>query len=206
MDQRQEIVLLSNYHKDPEWTEVIRLVARMLPNADEYIKYLLNTIKLSSVADVALFQNVWDSEPICSEEVSKNVARKILDAISHSAKFYKSATFSIVGCTLIINVQKNTSMQINKIQRGNKNKVMHPLYILPVSLPALLNILYKIGYNFEDILGNSNNTIIKLLKENDYPNINEVKIQRASPTKKSKFHQKRNTKRSQKKSNKRDYS
>lgn len=176
VDQRKEIELLSNYRNNPEWREVIRLVSRMLPNADEYLKYIMSTIQLSSVEEVDLIKNIWAAEPICSPDVSKKMALIILQKISHSAKYYKNANFIIEDDILTIEIEKMSNMKLGKTKEGDKQKKFHPMYMLPLSLPTLLKILYKIGYNFEELLGNSNNEIISILKQHNYPKITKVKI------------------------------
>lgn len=179
VDQRRENELLSNYRHNEEWNVVIKLVARMLPNSDEYIRYLTNSTKFTSIDDVNFIKSFWDMEPICSETVSKRFALTVLQSILSSTKFYPNAEYIINDDTLFIQIDKK--MKLRKIKKNQEidlniyaYRKNHPMYILSTTLPTLLDILYKIGYDFDELVDNTNNKLIDTLKNHEYPTIKTV--------------------------------
>lgn len=100
VDNRQEITLAARAG-NPEWHEVIRVVARLLPQADEFMRTLHQATKLASRSSVALLSSVWKSMPICSEREQKILISQLAKGVGSTLASI-SSSFSIEEDTLYI--------------------------------------------------------------------------------------------------------
>jgi hypothetical protein len=76
VDNRRELETIKKV-SNQEWREVIRLVAKMLPRADEFLSALTEKVDLTSRYETELLALVWKSHPICEPER----IRKIMTAL-----------------------------------------------------------------------------------------------------------------------------
>lgn len=101
IDNRREIYLGKKYRTIEWWHEIIKLVAKMLPNADEYMTILTKETHLNDLYEISLLENAWSLKPICSPEVVKNLMNmlitKFLNAVQKLPIKYK-----LEGTQLII--------------------------------------------------------------------------------------------------------
>ncbi|HEY0143055.1 MAG TPA: NACHT domain-containing protein [Thermoanaerobaculia bacterium] len=102
VDNRRELELVKRF-SDHEWREVIRLVAKMLPVADDYLAKLTESVDVASRYDTELLALLWGAKPVC--EPSR--AQKIMTALaSRTIAIIQNlgATYSYAGDTLVVNV------------------------------------------------------------------------------------------------------
>ncbi len=94
VDSREEIRMVVTRRRQKEWFEVIHLVARMLPDAGEFLKILFQNSRVDDPYDVRLLKASWEAEPVCAPEVLKAIMtdlatgmKRILNQYSNSVEF-----------------------------------------------------------------------------------------------------------------------
>jgi hypothetical protein len=128
IDNRKEISLLSNYKKEPEWQEVIKLVARMLPNADEFLRYFSNSINLRNENEVPLLLNVIYANPVCTRDIELQVYKKLASLIAGVTKFnihsfkFENEILTIETPTKNLSTQHQKELKLEKKARAKEKK------------------------------------------------------------------------------------
>jgi len=102
VDNRRELELTRRVSEE-EWREVIRLVAKMLPTADDFLARITESVDVAKRPEAELLALVWKTKPIC--EPAR--VRKIMTALaSRTVAVLKNirATYGREGQGLIVNV------------------------------------------------------------------------------------------------------
>lgn len=118
---RQEISLLAYQRKKSEWQEIIKLVARMLPNANEFIRYFANSINFNHDNEIPLLLNIIKVNPVCSEEIELLLYRKIALLVLDTVK-YHIHNFKFENDIISLDVAVNSLSTINKRKQKKENK------------------------------------------------------------------------------------
>lgn len=86
VDNRRELHVLER-RLDREWFEVVRLVAKLLPRADGYMRRLTIATDVADVYELALLQSCWSVHPLCDPAVARDafaeLGRKIASEFTH---------------------------------------------------------------------------------------------------------------------------
>ncbi|MFN8398462.1 MAG: NACHT domain-containing protein [Anaerolineales bacterium] len=86
VDNRKELSLITVHFHHRQWSEIIFLVAKMLPNADEYLKAVTKKMDLSSRLDTILLKRLWNTKPILSTQVTRELMYQLANQIAHALK------------------------------------------------------------------------------------------------------------------------
>lgn len=86
VDRRLEMQLLSAHRSNIAWREVIVLVAKMLPSADEYLRYLFWHTGLSAGGDIPLLAQVSSLLPHCDSAMRRSLVHGLAKTLAHQAK------------------------------------------------------------------------------------------------------------------------
>lgn len=82
VENRRENELLSTHFRDPRWREVLRIVAKMLPNSDEFLLRVLQLVKLHQLMDVEQLEVILSVRPAASHDVRLRLYRHLAQRIS----------------------------------------------------------------------------------------------------------------------------
>lgn len=83
IDNRIECHFLDEAKSDiGRWREVLIIIARLLPNSDEYLTKLCSLLDLQNTNHVSLLKQIWSLRPNVDNELEENIAVMIADAIS----------------------------------------------------------------------------------------------------------------------------
>jgi len=172
-DNRQEIRLLDSHRSDPKWAEIVRLTAKILPNADEFMSCLQTAKILDDSDSVSLLESVWLSRPVCSVQLRKKLMTQIAMKIDGVASRYsvfeviESATTS----TLVICIQlPEETADLNSKRLG----YLFPNFVT-YCLPGLFGIIRASGFTYED-LGLKNSRLFRQLDKAKVSEIGAVKF------------------------------
>lgn len=124
VDARQEIVLAARAG-NPEWHEVIRVVARLLPQADAFMRALHQAVKLTSFSSAVLLGSVWRSVPLCSEGERKNLISQLAKAIGSTVGSI-ALSLDIDGDTLRIKPKDLRSLKLANAAMVRRNRRNEP--------------------------------------------------------------------------------
>ncbi len=103
VDNRRELELVKRV-SNQEWREVVRLVAKMLPTADDFLAKVTDTVDVANRYETELLALVWKAKPICEPDR----VRKIMTALgSRTLAVLQNitATYARVGDTLVVKVR-----------------------------------------------------------------------------------------------------
>jgi predicted NACHT family NTPase len=99
VDNRRELELLKHQRAE-EWREVLRLVAKMLPNANLYMAKLTEETDLANEYDLALLNAAWATRPICDRgqivASMRTIADRAVSAIRPLRASYRLAQDRLV--------------------------------------------------------------------------------------------------------------
>jgi predicted NACHT family NTPase len=114
VDNRREIQLLRR-RRDQTWAEVIRLVAKMLPNANIYMAALTETTEVSSKADLTFLLATWSMRPICERfEIIKSM--KVIADRTVDALVTLHASYRVKNGQLIVSSRDDYELAVSKKQ------------------------------------------------------------------------------------------
>jgi len=86
VDQRGEFMLLNSHRGDSRWSEVIRLICKLLTPADQFLSDLQRGTRLEEFGQAQLLAQVWLSRPVCSFETRQKLMRDLAARIAGAAK------------------------------------------------------------------------------------------------------------------------
>jgi predicted NACHT family NTPase len=132
IQNRQEISLLTNHKKNKEWQEIIYLVAKMLPNGDEFTKSFANSLNPQNENEIPLLLKISEANPICSDEAELFLLRKIAQIISSVTKFdiesfsYDSSVLEIQTTTInfVTQLQQALKKEKKKLRKEEKENTI----------------------------------------------------------------------------------
>lgn len=155
VENRKENELIPARFRDARWQEVLRLVIRLLPNADDFMTRVSQVVKLHQLADAEQLENLLAGRPAMSLPVRiriyRMVAQKISGALSEPA-----LEISIADNILIVKhafkggwqgaVQKARKIEVEeKKLRESNEKARHrkraTKYQIPSQLLMVVNCL-----------------------------------------------------------------
>lgn len=186
VDQRQELALLNTHIRDQAWFEVIRLVARMLPNADAFIESLMDDPDLRDPYVANLIAAVWEAKPICDPDIViksfTSIAGKLVNAVDKAA-----TDVQMVDDTLAISVpgfgekfmdwakmgrtKRERARRAKLVERRKAKKTRYVEMIRNIG--TLHRGILAQGISYQD-LGCANNEPFKTIKGN--PGFSRVEI------------------------------
>lgn len=145
VDNRQEQQLLKSHRTHKKWEEIIRLVGKMLPNADDFMNNLQNSKVFSDPNQIMLLEATWSSKPICSIDVRKKLMMQIAAKIDGMTKRF--AGFSVhqrhaMGMSLLISVHVASAEALNADEK--RFRYTFPPFV--TYIPNLLRILKLSGF------------------------------------------------------------
>ena len=160
VDNRRELDLLQSYRTSPGWFEVIRLVTRMLPRADEFIEFLTKETQLENPYEVNLLMVAWQAKPICDPHLSKKLIMNVVSRTVNAANKVP-AQYENDEHTLFIKIQgfkgsvsKGLSLRGRKREVGllnrKRRRIKKPVDILQ-NLAAIQRIIEAAGFNFSGL-------------------------------------------------------
>lgn len=107
---RTDMNLVSEFRKSVRWAEVVQLVAKLLPNPDNFIDALHSVARLGTGAHVITLINVWALSPVCAPEIRRKVMHGIAMKLAGILKRLGDATFDIQGRELTIYCKRHNSL------------------------------------------------------------------------------------------------
>jgi len=154
VDNRRELELLKHYrHK--EWREVLRLVAKMLPNADEYMGKLTELLDLANDYDVALLRDAWLVHPICGRTQAllsvNRIASRVRIALDTLRASYRIANTELI-VTLHDDYRKQAiTMEYDSASPSKRRRGIAKRIAMLKNLPIILATFREMGVSAEDI-------------------------------------------------------
>ncbi|WP_319240218.1 NACHT domain-containing protein [uncultured Propionivibrio sp.] len=169
---RTDIDLVSEYRKNPRWSEVVKLVAKMLPKPEPFIDALHAVSRLGNFTHAETLRAIWMMNPICSIEVRNKVMQTIATRIAAATKHCGVIKIRIVNNELNIYSQRHEelsgfrSMYLRGLKRQIDdddetktaksksvwvNRSDDAKEILTVTLPVLLEILATSGISLSSL-------------------------------------------------------
>lgn len=161
VDQRTEIDVLVTRLNRTEWFEVIRLVAKMLPRADQFMQELTARIDLSNVHHMQLLRAVWEMRPLCERELAKRLISTLTNKIWHTARSL-GASFKSDGDILIVELKGYDFKQVPRDvaehirveqlrevgrKRNRSERAINSLR----NLPYIVEVVRAAGFNFVEL-------------------------------------------------------
>ena len=83
---RTDINLVTEYRKNARWSEVVKLVAKMLPNPEPFIDALHAVSRLGNFIHAETLRAIWQMNPVCSVEIQNRLMHTISTRIAYAAK------------------------------------------------------------------------------------------------------------------------
>jgi hypothetical protein len=106
VDRREEDRLFKHsLVNDEGWLEVVKLIAKMLPNADDFMAKITNLIRVHSRYEALLISECWKMYPICSREAKRMMMSRLAMMIDTSLNFYRPK-FSVEKDVLLISLSQ----------------------------------------------------------------------------------------------------
>ena len=148
VDNRRELELLKHTGID-EWTEVIRLAAKLLPNANIFMAKLTEQSDVNDYGQVMLLQAVWIMRPLCDRHQTITSMRLLAERATQALSAFGGA-YRIDGDTVYIKLSKSQSRANRQIFK-NLDAIVS---ILSVSGVPFRDLRVAGGSPFVDLLGN----------------------------------------------------
>jgi hypothetical protein len=138
VDNRTELALLERYRKDRNWSEVIRLVARMLPRVAA-VRFLENLTVETDIEDeysVDLLGAVWGSGPMSTDLEARSILRNLLVRVKESLELFPGR------------LDMSVSESERTIYIDHEDS---PLWGLGLCLPSLIKLMLRAGLTSEGL-------------------------------------------------------
>lgn len=120
VDNRRELGCL-RHRTNGVWREVIRLVAKMLPNANIYMAALTDGTDLANAQDVKLLAAAWQMGPICSRDEIYKSMKVIATRWGQAVRPFR-AEYSVEMDRLVVKMSKSDI----ELQRSNARPAAYP--------------------------------------------------------------------------------
>lgn len=85
VDERLELALLRN-RRDGGWDEVLRLVAKLLPNANDFMAEWTQFVDLANAHEVASLLATWRIRPLCDVSTRHAVMQALADRVKDTLR------------------------------------------------------------------------------------------------------------------------
>jgi len=188
VDHRLELSLLDRYRNDARWAEVIRLTGKLLASADQFLQDLHRGTRLDDAEHVQLLAIVWDSRPVCGNDVRLRLMREIATKVAGASRNV-AVDLEARGDTLVVYTQgnpqemlrikgagrrvadKNDERAQRRDHKSRKEAGPRATYYeagVLACAPALLRILKSSGYSADD-LRVADNRLFRIVGERDAP-------------------------------------
>jgi len=160
VDNRQEMTLLTSYLQREEWFEVIRLVAKMLPNAQEYMKHLTLHTDLGLSYETSLLRAAWGVRPICDRVVARELIAGLARKIATAARRLRPRFMLDREC-LVVEFDKGedrstatmSPFERTKAQRrfNKRRELDSPWVKIMENLPDLLATIASLDFSYGEL-------------------------------------------------------
>lgn len=194
--QRTEFMLLNSHRTDPRWSEVIRLTAKLLTSADQFMSDLQRGCRLDEYTQVQLLAHAWLGRPICSIDTRLKLMRDLAARIAGAAKNVMDDV-EVRDQRLIIHTRRNPQDMIRarkllqqaeqasaiaapdrrlKKEAAAARRTMdgvHDALVMTAALPPMLRVLKASGFSREE-LRVGDNKLFQAIE--DVPNIVDVEF------------------------------
>ena len=183
VDNRREMNLISEYLSDEDWYEIIILVTRMLPKADEFIKSLHLKLDIFDRYEGGILRDLWSTNPLCTENTKRDTLTGLVKRINpvttkytHEIRLYRKTLtinlkakkrnkeFKKTGKTLRRNRINNEKTIFDKDVNSAHNAKNYNLQKDMDSILTIHKILQYSGYNY-GLAGSSISPFLRVLNK-----------------------------------------
>lgn len=137
VDNRRELELL-RHHRGDEWREVIRLVAKMLPNANLYMSRLTEQTDLANDYEVTLLDAAWAMRPLCERGQTIASMRLVGDRVASALRPLR-ATYDLSRHRLVVRRKRSSVSDAQE----RSDAILH-------NLPRIVGMMRRTGLEFSD--------------------------------------------------------
>lgn len=120
VDNRRELEVI-RHRTNGVWREVLRLVAKMLPNANIYMAALTNGTDFTNAEDVKLLADAWRMAPVCSRDETYKAMKVVVTRWGQAVRPFR-ADYAIDGDRLIIKMSRSDV----ELQKSNAHPAAYP--------------------------------------------------------------------------------
>lgn len=135
VDNRREIELVRR-RAEPRWREVLRLAAKMLPNANMYMAALSEAVDLANADDLGFLIATWGMRPICDPFETAKSMRLVADRAARAVKPLQVA-YRLKNGRVLAELNRNRTSVF-------RDSIRDQLAVL-TNLPAIVRMFNSVG-------------------------------------------------------------
>ena len=154
---RKELEIATDFRRDPQWFEVMQLIARMSPDAGDFMSVITWETNISNQKEVDLLLKCWKLEPICSPNIRKDLMKYLATRISDIFASIP-VTISVKESEIFISLKGSRNVKNQDISRVALNTLKNELFIGEEeitseirAIPKLLSIIESSPYSYADL-------------------------------------------------------